>query len=69
MAARVHFLVMEPHHPSVSSHAVVAAHIEELEGLTTGIYNHALVLWGGKRDRGTLLEEEEYRYKNYIYNK
>ena len=34
MAARVHFSVLEPHYPSVSSHAVVAAHIEELEGLT-----------------------------------
>ena len=26
---------MEPHHSSVNSHAVVAAHTEELEGLTT----------------------------------
>ena len=30
---------LEPHHSSVSSHAVVAAHTEELEGLTTKIYN------------------------------
>ena len=40
----------EPHHPSVSSHAVVAAHIEKLEGLTTRIYHHALGLWGGKKE-------------------
>ena len=32
---------------SGSCHAVVAAHIEELEQLTTRIYNHVLGLWGG----------------------
>ena len=42
------FLGVEPHHSSVSSHAVAVAHIEELEGLTTRKYNHALGLWGGK---------------------
>ena len=42
---------MEPHHPSVSCHVVVAAHIEELEGLTTRMYNHALGLWGGKKKK------------------
>ena len=36
--------------PPVSSCAVVAAHIEELEGLRTRIYNHVLGLWeGGKK--------------------
>ena len=39
---------VEPHHSSVSSHAVVAAHIEEPEGLTTRIYYYVLGLWGGK---------------------
>ena len=39
----------EPHCLSVSSRAVAAAHIEELEGRTT-IYNCVLGLWGwGKR--------------------
>ena len=47
--ARVHFLVKEPHHLSVSFHAVAVAHMEELEGLTTRIYNHALELWGEKK--------------------
>ena len=42
---------MEPHHPSVSSHAVAASHIEEVEGLTTRIYNHVLGLWEGKRKK------------------
>ena len=32
----------------MSCHAVTVAHIEELEGLTTMIYNHALGLRGGK---------------------
>ena len=50
-AAPVHFLVMEPHHPSVSSHAVAAAHREELEGLATRIYSYVLGLWGGKKKR------------------
>ena len=33
----------------LSLHAVVAARIEVLEGLTTGIYNYVLGLWGEKR--------------------
>ena len=40
---------MVPYHLSVGSHAVVATHIEELEGLTIRIYNHALGLWGRKK--------------------
>ena len=48
-AASVQFLVAEPHHPPVSSHAVAAAHTEELEGFRTRIYNYALGLWGGKK--------------------
>ena len=47
---------MEPHHPSVSSHAVVVAHTEELEVLTTRIHSHALGLWGGKKK-----EEEDWQ--------
>ena len=47
--AHIRFPVTELYHLSVSSHAVVAAHIEEL-GLTTRIYNHALGLWGGKKN-------------------
>ena len=48
-ATRVQFPVAEPHESSVSSHAVAAAHIEELEGLTTRIYNYDLGFLGGKR--------------------
>ena len=44
----VQFPGLEPHHLSVSSHAVAAAHIEELEGLTTRIFNYVPGLWGGK---------------------
>ena len=47
--AQVH--LTQPHHPSVSCHAVVVAHIEELEGLTTRIYSHAMGLWEGKIKR------------------
>ena len=43
--------VTEPHHLSVSSHTVVVAHIEELKGLATRIYNYALALWGGGKKR------------------
>ena len=46
---RVCFPIAESHHPSVSSHAVVAAHIEELEGPTTRLYNYVLGLWGEKK--------------------
>ena len=40
--AQVHFPVAEPHHSSVSWHTVMVAHTEELEALTTKIYNYAL---------------------------
>ena len=36
---------------SLICHAMAAAHIEELEGLTTRIYNYVLELWGGKKKR------------------
>ena len=50
--SQVQFPVMEPHHPSVSCQAVVAAHRKELEGLTTRIYNYILRFWGGgKKER------------------
>ena len=51
LVAQVHFLVMEPHHTYVNCHAVVEAHIEELETLTTRICNHALGLWGDQKKR------------------
>ena len=40
----------EPHDSSVSSQAVAAAHIEGLEGLTSGIYNCVLGLWEEKKE-------------------
>ena len=43
-AAQVRFPGVEPHHSSVSSHAVAAAHIAELEGLTTRIYDYVVGL-------------------------
>ena len=61
--ARVRFPVLEPHHLSVSCHAVAASHVQELEGLPTRIYNHALGLWGGERkeeeDRQQMLAQGE----------
>ena len=47
-AAQICFPIVEPHHPFVSCHAVVAAHME-LEWLTTRVYNCALGLWGGEK--------------------
>ena len=49
--AQVRFPGMEPHHSSVSCHAVVAAHTEELEGLTTRIHNYVVGVWGGEKER------------------
>ena len=49
---------VEPHHLSVSSHVVVVAHIEELEGLTTRIYYYVLGLWGGKEKENQKREED-----------
>ena len=37
-----------------SSHAVVVCHIEEMEWLTTRIYNYVLGLSGGNKNRGKL---------------
>ena len=51
--ARVWFPGAEPHCLSFSSHAVAVAHIEELEGLTTRIYNYILGL--GKKKNGRLV--------------
>ena len=42
------FQVVEPYHLSISCHAVAVAHVEEPEGLTTGIYYHALGALGEK---------------------
>lgn len=48
-ATWVRFSVAEPHHLSISGHAAVVAHREEL---TIRIYNHAL--WGfGKKKQKT----------------
>ena len=48
-AAQVCFPVTEPHYVPATCHAVVTAHIEELEAPTTRIYNHALGLRGGRK--------------------
>ena len=48
------FASSDPRHgPTYRSlgHAVVASHIEELERLTTRIYNYVLGLWGRKKKR------------------
>ena len=51
-------LGVEPHNLSVSSHTVVAAHIEETEELTT-IHNNVLGLCGSKRkEKGGRLETD-----------
>ena len=42
LATCIHFPITELHHPSVSCHAMVAAHVEELEGPSIRICNHAL---------------------------
>ena len=39
----------EPHHLSVSSHAVTATHIEEPEEFTT-IHKYVLGLWRGEKE-------------------
>ena len=49
LAAQVPFPGVEPHHSSVSSHAVAVAYREELEGPTTRIHSCVLGLWGGKK--------------------
>ena len=59
----VHFLVTEPPHPSVNCHAVVAAHIEELEGPRARIYSHAPGLWGGEKNPHLLCSR---RWKNVL---
>ena len=41
------------------SHAVVASHIEELEGLTTRIHNYVLGLWGGENKKKK--QEEDWQ--------
>ena len=41
-----------------AGHAVAASHIEELEGLTTRIYNYVLWLWGEKERKK---EEEDWQ--------
>lgn len=38
-STQVQFLGAEPHHLSVSSHAVAEAHIQDLEGFTITMYN------------------------------
>ena len=54
--AWVQFLGMEPHHLSVRSHAVVAAHIEELDEFTT-TRNYVLGLCWGERKK----KEEDWQ--------
>ena len=66
LVAWVHFPIIEPHHPSVSCHAVVVVHTEELEGLTTRIYNHALgwLLGGKKRKHKGVIESKYNKWRN-----
>ena len=47
--AQVQFPGAEPHHWSVNCHAVVAAHVEKLQGPATKRYNYALGLREGKK--------------------
>ena len=54
--AQIWFQGMEPHHSSVRSYAVVAAHIEEPEEHTT-IHNYVLGHWQG-RGGGRKKEED-----------
>ena len=44
-----------------SSQAVIASHVEELEGQTTRIYNYVLGLWGAKQKRGRLATDVSSR--------
>ena len=62
LVAQVHFLVAEPHHLSISCHGVAAAHIEELEGLTTRIYSHALGLWGEEKEKKKFFQRYILKY-------
>ena len=55
LAAWVQVLGMEPHHSSVSSHAVAAAHREELEGLTL---EDTTTHWGFGEEGGKTREED-----------
>ena len=48
---RFQFPGTEPHHSSVSSHAVVDAHVEETEEFTT-VHNYVLGLWGKRKEKG-----------------
>ena len=50
-ATQVWFPGTESCHSSVTSLAVVADHIGEIEGLTIRIYNYILGLWGGEKKR------------------
>ena len=34
-----------------SGHVVAASHIEEVQGVTTRIYNYVLGLWGEKKEK------------------
>ena len=40
---------MDSHYLSVSSHAVVVAHLEELKGLTTRVYDYVLGFGEGEK--------------------
>ena len=57
LEAQVHFLAREPYHLWYSCRAVAVADTEELEQLTTSIYNYLLGLWRGKKKK----EEEDWQ--------
>ena len=57
--ALVCFPIVESHHQSISCHAVVVAHTEELERPTTSTYNY--VLGGfGKKKKKILVQGESF---------
>ena len=60
--------ITEPHSGSVSCHALVVAYIEEVEGLTTRIYNPALGLWGEKKEKSDLVYKLRLKVLALAYN-
>ena len=64
---------MEANQLSISSHALAAPHIGELERLTTRIYSCILGLWGGERrkkeedSQQMFAQGESFSAKKYIY--
>ena len=65
------FTSLDPgHRPTCrsSSHAVVASHIEELEGLTTRIYNYVSGFWGEKKKNKNNYQQDRLYPTKLILN-